>query len=113
MSTTTAIACSIIDITGAEPAHSDAPKLLENTAQRRPEMVAARPPAPTKFSRRQAGTSSEAKPLQRSDRLDLSCISAMRRHIGDQICESELCPVIGRLEHEDLWSALDDVFMQQ
>jgi hypothetical protein len=106
------IICSIIDITGVEAAHSDAPKLHENAAQSRSEIVAARPPPPTKFNRRQAGTSSEAKPMQKSDRLDLSYIQAMRRHIGDQIYDSELCPVIGKLEQEDLWASLDDMFMQ-
>ncbi len=50
--------------------------------------------------------------MQKSDRLDLSYIQAMRRHIGDQIYDSELCPVIGKLEQEDLWASLDDMFMQ-
>ncbi len=43
---------------------------------------------------------------------DYSCIMAMRRHICEQIYDSELCPVIGEPEQEDLWASFDGMFIQ-
>ena len=106
------IITTIIDITQREDAHSEAS--LDDTARRSPEIIAAaRPPAPSKFNRRQTRSSiCEAKPLQQVARSDLGCIKAMRRQICEQIYDSELCPVTGEPEQEDLWASLDGMFMQ-
>ena len=100
-----------MDITESEAANSDA--FLDNAAYRTPEKIAAHPPAPSKFNRRHTRSSPDAaEPLQQVARPDFSCIQAMRRHIGEQIYDSELCPVIGKPEQEDLWASLDGMFMQ-
>jgi hypothetical protein len=103
----------ILDITEPEEAHSDT-SAFGGAAQRRSESIGARPPAPSKFNRRHTRTpcEAEAKPLQQVARPDLSCIKAMRRHIFEQIYDSELCPLIGKPEQEDLWASLDGIFMQ-
>jgi hypothetical protein len=106
------LSSAIIDFTEQEAAHSGASALDECSAIRRPENVAARPPAPIKFTRRHAGTPCESMPLPLAARSDLSCIQAMRRQICVQIYDSELCPVINTPEQEDLWASLDGMFLQ-
>ena len=110
MSSASAIIASqiIIDLTEQEAAHSDA-YALDCAALRRPEIIAARPPAPSKFTRRQTRTRCEE--TSQVARSDLSCIQAVRRQICEQIYDSELCPVMGTPEQEDLWASLD-TFMQ-
>ncbi len=104
------MACSIIDLTDREQTHSDAS--LDISAHRKRECFAIHPPAPTKFNRRQLRSSDcEAKPILQE--ADYSCIKAMRRHICEQILDSELCPVIGEPEQEDLWASLDGMFLQK
>ena len=101
-------ASQIVDLTEQEAAHSDA-SAIDCAALRRLEIIAAHPPAPSKFTRRQARTSCEA--TSQAPRSDLSCIQAMRRQICEQIYVSELCPVMGTPEQEGLWASLD-TFMQ-
>jgi hypothetical protein len=102
---------AIVDITEQDAAHSDASS-HECAAIRKTENVAARPPAPSKFTRRQVRTPCVSVSLpQLATRPDLSCVQAMRRHMCEQIYDSELCPVIGKPEQEDLWASLDNMFM--
>jgi hypothetical protein len=103
-------AYSAINITAREAEHSDSAS-LDIAAHRRTNIIATHPPAPSKFNRRQTRTPCEATSLQQIDRPELRCIKAMRRHICEQIYESELCPVIGEQEQEDLWASLDGMFM--
>ena len=100
----------IVDIADCEAANSDAS--LEDAAHWTPEIVPAHPPAPSKFNRRHTRASPAEKPLQQIARQDLCCIKAIRRHICEQIYDSELCPVIGKPEQEGLWASLDGMFVQ-
>ncbi len=103
------MARSIIDLTDREPAHSDAS--LDIAAHRKREFFSILPPAPSKFNRRQRRSSvCQAKPIPKE--ADYSCIKAMRRHICEQIYDSELCPLIGESEQENLWASFDGMFIQ-
>ncbi len=100
---------SIIDLTDREQTHSDSS--LDIAAHRTRECIAVLPPAPTKYNRRQRRSSvCQAKPILQE--ADYSCIKAMRRHICEQIYDSELCPVIGEPGKEDLWASFDGMFIQ-
>ena len=95
-----------IDFTEQETAQSDA-SAHDCFALKRPKFNTACPPPPSKFTRRQAGTPCDSSSLPLATRSDISYIKAMRRHICEQIYDSELCPVIGKPEQEGLWASLD------
>ena len=101
----------VLDLTEQEQAQSDAPA-FGGMEQKRPGILAAHPPAPSKFNRRHARLQGEANSPKQVVRPDFSCIQATRRRICDQIYDSELCPEIGKPQQEDLWASLDGMFMQ-
>jgi hypothetical protein len=101
-----------IDISeSGETAYSDA-DVIHGAAQSRPEINCSCPPAPTKYTRGFRRISCELKPMLQTVQTDLTYIRAIRRHTCEQIHENELCPVMSQPGHEELWAALEDIFLQ-
>ena len=72
------------------------------------------PSAPSKFNRKQSGLRSQGKNLSRTQHSlsEQDFIQSIRRNTCEQLHFSEMCPVGTAHASEDLWAALDHIFVQ-
>ena len=105
-------ALTIIDLT--ETATVTEFSEVQNLSQRNTFTVTSSqcPPPPCKFYKRKAGSRCASTECYQVPRSDPGCIQSIKRNICEQIYASELCPVNGEKEQEDLWASLNHIFLQ-
>jgi hypothetical protein len=91
------------------PASHAASEIILATAASRSSQ-SMMPSPPSKFSRRQTGQRSQCKNIAQQPEQDF--IDAIRRNTRDQIYASDMCPVGAAHADEDLWAAVDHIFLQ-
>ena len=93
------------------PAGTHTVQNMQCDAHVSPSTNALLPSPPSKFSRSQTVLRSECK-NKSEQHFEQDFIQSIRRKTCEQMCASDLCPVGASHAAEDLWAAVEHIFLQ-